>query len=35
MLRYKDLPKKPRELLVATGLKQDEFEALLVVFAER
>jgi hypothetical protein len=34
MLRYKDLKKKPRELLAATGLKQDEFEALLAVFGE-
>ncbi len=35
MLRYKDLKKKPKELLAATGLKADEFEALLSVFAER
>jgi hypothetical protein len=34
MLRYKDLKKRPKELLAATGLKADEFEALLAVFAE-
>jgi hypothetical protein len=34
MLKYQDLKKKPRELLAATGLKQNEFEALLAVFAE-
>ncbi len=34
MLRYKDLKKKPKELLAATGLTAAEFEALLVVFAE-
>lgn len=35
MLRYKDLKKKPKELLAATGLKAEEFEALLAVFAEK
>lgn len=34
MLKYKDLKKKPKELLAATGLKADEFEALLSVFAQ-
>jgi hypothetical protein len=34
MLHYKDLKNKPRELLAATGLKANEFEALLVAFAE-
>lgn len=34
MLRYKDLKKKPKELLAATGLTVNEFEALLTVFAE-
>ncbi len=34
MLHYEDLKNKPRELLVATGLKPNEFEALLVVFAQ-
>jgi len=32
MLHYTDLKDKPRELLAATGLKQDEFEALLKAF---
>ena len=32
MLTYDELKHKPRELLAATGLKQDEFEALLVSF---
>ncbi len=35
MLRYKSLKKKPKELLAATGLTADEFEALLDVFGER
>ena|SRR5271157_5040885 len=35
MLNYEDLKKKPKDLLAATGLKQDEFEALLEVFADR
>jgi hypothetical protein len=35
MLRYKNLKKKPKELLAATGLSADEFEALLTVFGER
>lgn len=34
MLNYKDLKNKPRELLAATGLRPNEFEALLRVFAE-
>ena len=34
MLNYKELKNKPRELLAATGLKSNEFEALLRVFAE-
>jgi hypothetical protein len=34
MLKYEDLKNKPRELLAATGLKQDEFEALLKPFAD-
>ncbi len=34
MLRYKALKKKPKELLAATGLTAEEFEALLGVFAE-
>jgi len=34
MLHYEDLKDKPRELLTATGLKANEFEALLVVFAQ-
>ena len=32
MLHYKDLKNKPRELLAATGLKQEEFEALQKAF---
>ncbi len=35
MLRYKSLKKKPKELLAATGLTAEEFEALLAVFGER
>jgi hypothetical protein len=34
MLKYEDLKNRPKELLAATGLKADEFEALLAVFAE-
>lgn len=34
MLTYEELKNKPRELLAATGLKQDEFEGLLKAFAE-
>src|SRR5258708_28934916 len=34
MLTYEDLKNKPRELLAATSLKADEFEALLVSFGE-
>jgi Helix-turn-helix of DDE superfamily endonuclease len=34
MLTYEDLKNKPKELLAATGLRQDEFEALLAVFAD-
>jgi Helix-turn-helix of DDE superfamily endonuclease len=34
MLTYEELKSKPRELLAATGLKADEFEALLKSFAE-
>jgi Helix-turn-helix of DDE superfamily endonuclease len=34
MLTYEELKNKPRELLAATSLKQDEFEALLVAFAK-
>jgi len=34
MLRYKNLKKKSKDLLAATGLTAEEFEALLVVFAE-
>ena len=33
MLNYQELKNKPRELLSATGLKADEFEALLSAFA--
>src|SRR5437762_534672 len=32
MLTYEDLKNKPRELLAVTGLKQNEFEALLAAF---
>ncbi len=35
MLRYKSLKKNPKELLAATGLTVEEFEALLPVFGER
>ncbi|HEX2907561.1 MAG TPA: hypothetical protein VHO69_11905 [Phototrophicaceae bacterium] len=34
MLPYEDLKNKPRELLTATGLKPNEFEALVAVFAQ-
>ena len=34
MLNYQEVKNKPRELLAATGLKQNEFEALLRAFAE-
>jgi hypothetical protein len=34
MLKYADLKNKPKELLAATGLKQEEIEALLVRFSE-
>ncbi len=34
MLRYKNLKKKPKELLAATGLTAEEFEALRAEFAE-
>ena len=34
MLKYEDLKNRPKELLTATGLKADEFEALLTVFGE-
>jgi hypothetical protein len=34
MLTYEELKNKRRELLAATGLKQDEFETLLKGFAE-
>ena len=34
MLTYEDLKNRPRELLAATGLKQNEFEALLVAFGQ-
>ena len=34
MLTYEELKNKPRELLAATGLKQDEIETLLRAFAE-
>jgi hypothetical protein len=34
MLNYEELKNKPRELLAATGLKAEEIEALLKVFAE-
>lgn len=34
MLRYEELKQRPKDLLAATGLKADEFEALLIVFAE-
>ena len=34
MLTYDELKHKPRELLAATGLKQEEFEALLVEFGK-
>ena len=34
MLTYEELKNKPRELLAATGLKQQEFEMLLKAFAE-
>lgn len=33
MLRYAELENKPRELLAATGLNKEEFEALLEVFS--
>lgn len=33
MLNYNELKNKPRELLAATGLKAEEFEALLEAFA--
>jgi len=33
-LTYEELKSKPRELLTATGLKQAEFETLLIAFAE-
>jgi hypothetical protein len=32
MLNYNELKNKTREFLVATGLKQDEFEKLLTAF---
>lgn len=32
MLKYEDLKHRPKELLAATGLKQNEFEALLIAF---
>ena len=32
MLKYEDLKHRPKELLAATGLKQNEFEALLTAF---
>src|SRR5258706_13278674 len=34
MLSYEELKNKPRALLAATSLKQDEFEALLVSFGK-
>jgi hypothetical protein len=34
MLTYEELKNKPRELLAATSLKQDEFETLLVSFGK-
>ena len=34
MLNYQALKNKPREMLAATGLKKNEFEALLLAFAE-
>jgi hypothetical protein len=34
MLKYEDLKKKPKDLLAATSLTVDEFEALLPVFGE-
>ena len=34
MLKYEELKHKPREMLAATGLKAEEFEALLKAFAE-
>src|SRR5512138_1511283 len=34
MLTYEELKTKPRELLAATSLKQDEFETLLVSFGK-
>jgi Helix-turn-helix of DDE superfamily endonuclease len=34
MLKYEDLKHRPKELLAASGLKQDEFEALAAVFRE-
>lgn len=34
MLNYNELKHKPRELLAATGLKQDEIETLLSAFGE-
>lgn len=34
MLTYEELKNKPRELLAGTGLKADEFEAVLKAFAE-
>ena len=35
MLHYEELKNKPREMLAATGLKANEFEALLVALAKR
>jgi hypothetical protein len=32
MLKYEDLEHRPKESLAATGLKQNEFEALLAAF---
>jgi len=34
MLHYEELKNKPREMLAATGLKANEFEALLVAFSK-
>ena len=34
MLHYEELKNKPRELLAATGLKANEFEALLLAFSK-
>ena len=34
MLTYEELKNKPRELLAATGLKANEFEALLEAFGK-